>query len=339
MARSRAPLNRLAAASLLLVGVGAAAVVWLGDDDPPAPSSAYQIAYAVEDLATGTRTTELLEVDRPRVSRRMLDGGGSATTASGVYDRSPEGRWRQLAVVPPGEVGPDLQLTAALTWAGAQGLAAQDGGATVAGRRCTWWLTREPLDLNAFAPATARDRTRSCVGDDGLLLADTWRADGRDLRRRTATAVRALPSVVAFDGSTPDPIDPRLVTTVVQPLQRPERDLVQPAPPPGAELLHAVRSVDVTPGTTDVVRRTQRTVYLQAGVLVVLDQVQETAGPPTPRGDRDVALGRLGTGRVRATGGGLVVEVRVADGLLRVRSGWDLAPLAAWLGDLQVAGA
>ncbi len=324
---------RLVAAALLLAGAAAGTAVLLRD--PSSPASAVRIAYTVEDLATGARTTEVLEIDRPRVSRRLLDDGGSMTTQDGVYDRAADGQWRRLAVVPPGEVGQDLQLAAPLAWAETAGRATRDGTGSVAGRACTWWLTREPLDVAPFAPATAQDRARSCVDDRGLLLADTWRAGGRDLRSRTATAVTSVASLAAFDGATPEPIDARLVTTVVQQLSEPAGDLVIPRPPPRADLLAAVRMVEVAPGTTDVVRRTQRAVYRTGDVVVVLDQVDETAGPPVPQGDGEVDLGALGTGRVRATGGGLVVEVRVGDGLLRVRSGLPLASLVAWMATLD----
>ncbi len=131
MAWSRPPLTRLAviAAALLLAGVAAGFAVRSRDGAPQDQigASAYRIAYDVEDLVSGVRTKEVLEVDRPRVSRRLLDGGGSATTDAGVYDRSATGEWRQIAVVAPGEPGQDLQLAAPLMWAEREGLARRDG--------------------------------------------------------------------------------------------------------------------------------------------------------------------------------------------------------------------
>lgn len=337
MARTVPPLNRLAlrAAAAAVVAVGATGAVVLLPDDPSRPtSSAYRIGYDVEDLVTGMRTTELVEVDRPRVSRRLLDDGGSATTESGVYDRSPTGEWRQLAVVAPGEPGADLQLTAPLAWAEGARLARRDGTGSVTGRACTWWLTREPLDVSTFMPATDADRARSCVDEQGLLLADDWRAGDRELRRRTATSVTLVTSVSAFDGSTPKQIDQRLVTTVVEQIPGPTTDLVRPVPPPGFEVHSAVRTVEVAPGTTDVIRRVQRAVYLRDGVVVVLDQAR-SAGMAEPRGERAVDLGRLGTGRVSAAGGGIIVEVRVGDGLVRIRSGLGFERLVTWLETLE----
>ncbi len=329
------PRSRLipAVGALLLAAAAAGSVVLLRDQEPRPANAAYRISYAVEDLVSGRRTTEVVEVDRPRLSRRLLPEGGSATTESGVFDRVGE-QWRQLAVIPPGEPGQDLQLTAALQWAAGEGLAQSDGTGTVAGRACSWWVTREPLDVGSFAAATPADRARSCVDVAGRLLADTWRADGRDVRRRTATEITALAAVAVFDGTTPAAIDPQLQTTVVERLSAPTADLVGPVPLPGAKLVAAARFVDVAPGSTDVVRRGQRAVYLRNGVVVVLDQIREAA-PVAPRGDADVALGVLGSGRIRAIGGGLVVEVQVGTGLLRVRSGLPLEELVDWLGTLR----
>ncbi|TAL21910.1 MAG: hypothetical protein EPN99_06775 [Frankiales bacterium] len=336
MARTVPPLSRLVPAALaLLLAVGAGGLAVLSRDDQSAvAATGYRIAYDVVDVTSGRRTTELVEVDRSRGSRRLLpDGGGTATTESGVFDRV-DGRWRQLAVVPPGEPGQDLQLAAPLAWAETAGLASRDGTGEFAGLPCTWWLTREPLDVGTFASATAEDRARSCVDDAGRLLADTWRAAGRDVRTRTATSVTSSISFDAFDGARPAPLDARLVTTAVEPLTRPMTDLVRFAPLQGSSVAAVVRFVDVTAGTVEVERRVQRAVLTRDGAVVVLDQVRPAA-PVTPRGDREVDLGRLGTGLVRAIGGGLVVEVAVGPGLLRVRSGVPLDELTSWLSELS----
>lgn len=326
--------THVSVAALLVLASVTIAALWLTREGTHAPLS-YRIAYDVEDLPTGVRTTEVLEIDRPLVSRRLLPSRGSATAGTGVYDRTDAGQWRQLAVVGPAEPGQDLQLTAPLTWAASVGLARQDGSGSVAGHACTWWLTREPLDVATFAAATAADRVRSCVDADGRLLADTWRSGGTELRRRTATSVRMGVVVRAFDGATPEPIDPRLVTTAVQELAEPVGELVRPVSPDGAELRAAARVLDAVPGGTDLARRTQRAVYVKGEVVVVLDQIRDFVGAVAPQGDRAVQLGSLGTGQVRATGGGLVLEVRVGDGLVRVRSGLPLEQTAAWLSGLD----
>ncbi len=300
----------------------------------PASATAYRITYRVEQGAPGSPTTEVLEVDPGRVSRRLLPAGGAATTGSGVYDRDGQGRWRQLAVVAPGEAGHDLALNAPLEWAESAGLAQRDGLDEVAGLRCTWWVTGQPLDVGTFRAATQDDRVRSCVSERGLLLADTWRGGGRQLLTRTATEVRALRAVDALDGQSPPALNPLLVTTVVEARQAPVADIVRPLAPPGAALLSAARVTEVAPGTTDIVRRAERAVYVDGGVVTVLDQLR-LAEPEPLRGDREIALGALGSGRVSGTAGGLVVEVAVGDGLLRVRSGLPIGPLVAWLTGLE----
>ncbi len=339
MARTRAPLNRLVVAAVVLVVSGAVGTALVLLREEPATASGYRITYVVEDLISQRRTTEVLEVDRPRASRRLLDEGGSATTESGVFDRSPQGTWRQLAVAAPGEPGQDLQLLAPLAWAEGERLASRDGVGEVAGEACTWWLTREPLDTAVFAAATATDRARTCVDRTGRLLADTWTVDGREVRRRTATGVTSRVAVSTFDGQAPEPIAAQLITSVVEQIPMPVGDLVRPSPPAEGRLLTSVKVVDIAPGTADVVRRTQRTVYVVDGLLVVLDQVRETAGAPEARGSEEVDLGPLGTGRVRATGAGLVVEARLGDGLVRVRSGVPLDGLLSWLRTLPLGPA
>lgn len=336
MARTVARLNRLLPAGVVLGLAAAGGLVVLGPDDEPATADGYRITYDVVDASTGRRATEVVEVDRPYASRRVLPGGaGSATTPAGVFDRA-DGRWRQLAVVPPGEPGQDLQLAAPLAWGEPAGLARRDGTGSVAGLRCTWWLTREPLDTGVLAPPTTDDRARSCVDDAGRLLADTWRAGGRGVRTRTATTVEPIAELDPLDGTQAVPVDPRLVTTAVEELPAPAVDLVSFRALPRSSVVAAVRYVEVAPGSAEVQRRVQRTVLTRDGVVVVLDQVREAVAR-SPVGDRDVALGALGSGRVRGTGGGLVVEVAVGPGLLRVRSGLPLGELVGWLRTLSPA--
>ena len=336
MARTLPPLNRrtLVAAALLLAAAGAGAALLARDDPAPAVvGDRFRITYDVVDRTTGRTVTEVHEVDRPLRSHWLTGDSGSATTEAGVYDRA-GGAWRQLAAAPPGEVGQDLRLAAALHWAHEQGLAQPDGTATVAGRRCTWWLTREPLDVAAFAAASGEDRTRTCVDGSGLLLAEEWRAGGRDLRRRTATDVRPLDRVDVFDGATPQPLAPGLLLTAVQPEQQPVSDLVTLTAPPGLTFRTGARSSDLQPGTTEVLRRSVRAVYSGGGDLVVVDQVR---GPVEARGAA-VELGRLGTGQVQATGGGLVVTVPLGpEQALRVRSSLPYDALVGWLSGLARA--
>lgn len=334
MDRAVPPLRRLLAGALLLTGVGLGTLLLLQDDGnpgPPTPDKGYRITYELEDLVAGARTVEVVEVDRPLSSRRLSDRGGSATSVTGVYDRS-SSVWRQVAVVPPGETGHDLRLARALSWSESQGLAHRDGTGTVAGRGCTWWLSKEPLDIAAVSPATEQDRARSCVDDAGLLLADTWRAGGTDLRRRTASRFEALEELDVLDGTVPEELPPALRLTVVETLDEPTADLAVLAPPAGLPLHTAARFVDLEPGTTDVARRSIRAVYADDSELLVVDQVR---GSVEARGV-SVPAGPLGTASVQATGGGLVAVVALGEEqFLRVRTSLAFDDLMAWLRSLR----
>jgi hypothetical protein len=198
----------------------------------------------------------------------------------------------------------------------------------VAGQACTWWLSREPLDIASVAPATGADRTRSCVDSDGRLLADTWRAGGRDLRRRTVTEIRSVRADV-LDGTTPEPLPTALRLTAVETLAKPVDDLVVLTPPTGWDLLTAARFSDLEPGTTEVRRRTVRAIYVSGTDVMVVDQIR---GPGDAAGRPVLVLPGLGTGRVQATGGGLVVTVPLGEEQwLRVRTSVSAEDLADWL--------
>lgn len=334
MDRPRAPLTRRLVAVALVaaaaVAGGSALLLRDAPDVPAVPGDGLRITYAVDDLTSGSRTEEVVELDRPLRSRRLVGDGGSATTETGVYDRA-DGGWRQIAVVAPGEVGSDLRLLAALRWADRQSLTRQDGDGNVAGRPCTWWLTREPLDLAPFAPATRADSARSCVGGDGLLLADTWRAGDRDLRRRTATSIVRPLRVDVLDGRV-EPIRPELVQVAVERRAVPVDDLVVVPPPQGLRRIGAARATEVEPGTTTPVRRFERAVYADDTDVLVVDQVR---GPLEERGE-PVDLAPLGPGWVQATGGGLVITVRLGvEQHLRVRTSIPYDVVREWLVGLR----
>lgn len=323
MGRPVAPLARLVAAGLALAVAGTTAWVARRDDSTgPATGTAsgYRITYDVQ--ASGRSSSEVVEV-LGLVSRRVAGAAGTATTASGVYDRS-GGSWRQLATVAPGEAGSRWQSDVALVWAETAGLARRDGTGEVAGVGCAWWLTRDPLDAADVAAPTATDRTRSCVDAEGRLLADEWLSDGALLRRREAVRVEVLRDLDPFDGGAPAALDPRLATTAVE-AREPEGE-----PPAGCRWTSASRVLEAAPGTSDLVRRTSRRVAECGARLVVVDDVEDLTGPPAPRGVPGPDVGGL-TSTVRGTAGGLVVEVAVEGSLRRVRSGLPLGEVVAWL--------
>ncbi|MEO6206154.1 MAG: hypothetical protein ABIO67_12360 [Mycobacteriales bacterium] len=334
MGRTVAPLSRRGVAVLLVALAALVAAFGLfssNDVVSPEAGSVTRLTYAVEDLVAAARTTEVVQLEGPLRSRQVTDFGGSATDERAVYQRVGDS-WREVAAVLPGEVGAQQHAAAALRWAEGQRLARRDGVGSFLGRTCTWWLTREPLDLGAVAPATDADRARSCVNPDGLLFADTWRAGGRDLRTRSLTDYAHQTGLALLDGRSPGPLPSALITTVVSERTEPRSDLVVPVPPPGLALLLAAGSIDVVPGSTEQVRRTERAIYASSGNLLVLDQIR---GAYDSRGS-DVVLPGLGTARIQATLGGLVVSVRLApDQYLRVRSSLPYDATFGWLSGLQ----
>lgn len=319
------------------------------DDGPnPAVASSYRVVYRVEDLtgAAPRVQTETVEVVRPFRSRRRLAAGpppggtalgGNSTTEHGVYTIRDDGRAQQVAVAAPGEAGNDLRLVTSLAAAERRGLARRDGSGEQAGRPCTWWVTREPLDTADAAVASAADATRSCVSPAGLLLADSWRLGGREVRRRTAVTVAeqaTLAGLAAFGTATPEPLPATLVTTVVQ-----RQSVTSDGPQPGGlPQVAAALVTELTPLATppSPERRTTRRVYADGNDIVVEDRVRFFVGTAQPRAGSPVSLGgELGTGQLRATPGGLVVEAVLPDGqLLRVRSSLPESVLVDWLRDV-----
>jgi hypothetical protein len=335
VARPRPPLIAAAAAVVLAVAV----VLLRASPAPPprgwlpgAPPESYRVTYRVVESAR--ESVETVEVTPARTRRVVSRDGapvsGTVTAERAVYVLS-GGTWAELQIVGPGEAGDALWLRSPLASAERRGLARRDGTGTVAGRECTWWATLEPLDAGAFAAATGSSRARSCVDRAGLLLADTWTLDGREVRSRTATAV-ALSTTLAdpFGGATPKPLDPRLRTTVVTAVPAPAV-----AAPPGLTAERSVRLTDSDPATPgSPVRVRARTVCRGAGEIAVVQDVQDLPGP-TPLGSgTPVAAGGL-RGVLRATAGGLVVEVLRQNGhLLTVRTSLDEEAVVRWLASL-----
>ncbi|MFN2539314.1 MAG: hypothetical protein ABR549_14365 [Mycobacteriales bacterium] len=189
-------MRRLALAGLLLVVAC----------QPKEPTS-QRIAYDVESPAGRTTTTVLVE---PGHRARTTSGSTSTYwSESGVYG-DVNGRLVQTAVIAPGFPGPEAHLDLALPEALRQRLVRDLGTSqSVAGVSCHEWESAKPLDGAPFAPATAQDRTVSCVSADGRLLADRWTIGGTVAQARTATAVGTGPSLRGdrlFEGRTPIPL-------------------------------------------------------------------------------------------------------------------------------------
>ena len=211
--------SRTARAVLLLLAAGTAlAACSSGKSPTPGPSS-LRVVYRVEDSAQQpVRVTTLVVDDAPpyRGRTRTLAGpppgttelGGTASDEGHQYLLDPDGGVRTVAAVAPGFAGTATGLSVALPAAAQHGLVRSVGTAQVAGRSCTEWLSRDPLDSAPFAAATAGDRTTSCVDADGLLLRDAWTLQGRLVRTRTAVSIGRGPSLAGtglLSGRSPTP--------------------------------------------------------------------------------------------------------------------------------------
>lgn len=211
-------LSRTARAVLLVTAGTALAACSSSSTPPPGPASV-RVVYRVEDSAQQpVRVTTVVVEDAPpyRGRTRTLDGpppggtdlGGAAYDETHQYLLGANGSVRTARDVAAGFAGTAHHLDVALASAERHRLVRRLGTATVAGRACTTWLSRDPLDSGPFAAATAADSTRSCVAADGLLLRDTWTLHGRLVRTRTAVSVGRGPSLAGsglLSGHTPAP--------------------------------------------------------------------------------------------------------------------------------------
>ncbi len=316
---------------------------------PTRSPAAYRIVYRVEDPAASpvAVTTDVVEVVRPHRSRLAhyagpppggARRGGSLTLERGTFLLDDQGRARLVQAVAPGESGADLRLATTLAFAERRQQVRRDGTGEVAGRSCTWWLSREPLDVANPAAATDTARVRSCVDDAGLLLADTWSLDDHVVRTRTAVEVAEAADLGEQSFTPPPPGEPPAVAAVVRLVAAP----VEPGvglrlrPPTGLSLVSAATVLlgDARTGQTF----TRRAVYGGAQDLLVVDQVRAQAEPPAIGVGEPVALGPVGPGVVRATPGGLVIEAMTpGHELLRIRTSLHEDVVLTWLRSLTVS--
>lgn len=197
---------RTARAVLLLLAAGTALAACSSSSPAPTGPPSLRVVYRVEDSAQQPpRVTTVVVDDAPpyRGRTRTLAGpppgttdlGGTATDEGHQYLLDADGRVRTVAAVAPGFSGTGSGLAVALPAGEHHGLVQSVGTARVAGRTCTEWLSRDPLDSGPLAPASAVDRTTSCVDADGLLLRDAWTLHGQLVRTRTAVSVGRGPSL------------------------------------------------------------------------------------------------------------------------------------------------
>ncbi|MDQ1688050.1 MAG: hypothetical protein QOK42_1025 [Frankiaceae bacterium] len=336
------------AATLLLVAVSGCT----SSDSartPAAPRNGFHIEYDVTD-DRGLHTVEVTDVDRPYRARtvRSAEGhsvGGVAWTESGVYQVRPDGSTQQVSPSWPAAPGPDSHLDVALPVALRQHLVRQASGSEVLGRRCTGWLSKQPLDGAPFTAPTPGERTTSCVSAEGVILSDSWTRDGKVLRARVATALgppAALTDRRLFAPS-PTPAPANLSGFSVTPSTESELTRLiptaDPAPPPGmhSDKAVAVLDIDRSGEAPAVTREGAVLTWVGAGHLVEAKYGRDLRQPtPAPTGGAPIKLGLLGTGRLTPVLAGLRVDVLGPKGLLlTVISDLPEAQLLAWMRSLS----
>lgn len=212
---SARPSGLLVACVLLAAGASACS-----DDPGTAGAPSQRVVYRVEDLSQGVRvTTVVVDTAPPYLGRTVtLEGPppGGASLGGAAWDADTQlllrasGEAAVVQQVATGTAGVVQHLDVALASAARHGLARRTGSSTVAGHACERWLTKEPLDAGPFAPASASDRTESCVDGQGRLLQDRWTLRGKAVRVRTAVTIGAGPSLDGdglLQGRSPSPAD------------------------------------------------------------------------------------------------------------------------------------
>lgn len=371
MTRSKGVVVGLTLVGLLTASIGLA----LSRKSEPAPGAregsisavsdrvAYRVVYRVEDRSRSPirLTTQVLDVASPVAARLVtLEGPPPGTTSLGglawddgnQYLIEPGGVVRVIRQVPPGFPGVDTHLDVALPTALRAGLVQREGAAEVAGRSCTKWLSREPLDSAAFTPATATDRALSCVDDSGRILSEHWTLRGSLTRVRTAVSVAVGPSLTGsalFAGRPPVPLASEASTGSVKavPAERLAEALGIPIPPapPGLVPDRSVALIDVdrAGAASQIVREGAAFSWTGDRQLVVLLVKRGlTASMMLPAGGIEVPLSvtSAGTGTARLTPvlSGLKLELLTSRGLLvTVTGNLPEQELLAWVRTLELA--
>lgn len=297
-------------------------------DDPEPPLAfgdvpdRYRITYRVE-TAESAESTDVLTLDRPFDSR--LDTGTS-TQVSTFRRLSFTGAGAEPVVVaqPPGPAASDLRLDLVLP----NGVVETRGRRTIAGRECQVYRSGVPLTTGGVSAPSEDERTDTCVGADGLVLAEEYVVDGDVLLARTAVEVEIDPEVepAAFDVGDPTvPVDRGGGSVLeVEPTSRREGSFWElPAPPRGFRL-HGRYAV--VPPQADVFGDPTREgelvasaadVFVRGPDVVVVDQGATLRGaeafPPTP-GARVEPIDGLGDAEVLPLPRGPELRVRLDGG-------------------------
>lgn len=323
---------------------------------------AYRVVYRVEDRSRSPirLTTQVLDVARPHTARLVTrEGpppgtsslGGLAWEVGRQYLIEPGGGVRVIQEVPPGFAGVDAHLDVALPTALRAGLVQRDGAAEVAGRSCTTWLSKEPLDSAAFSPPTPTDRAVSCVDDAGRILSERWTLRGSLARVRTAISLGVGPSLAGpalFAGMTPVPLPSEASTGSVKAVP-PERlaealGIPIPAAPPGLapDRSAALIDVDRAGPATQIVR--EGAAFSWTGdrrlvVLLVKRGLTTPMVPPSGGIEVPLSLTSAGTDSARLTPvlSGLKVELLTSRGLfVTVTANLPEQELLTWVRSLKL---
>ena len=190
-----------------------------GESAPQKDTPSEQIVYRVEDLTQGSKrvTTQVVAVADPQRARSvLLEGeppggtslGGIAFDAGAQYLLRSDGSSVEVQTIAPTFAGPAQHLDVGLTTAIRHGQATAGATSSVAGRECTTYVSKEPLDQGLISPAVGGDTTTSCVSSEGLILSEQWSLAGSVVRRRTAVTVGEGPDLSGnglFGGTPPTP--------------------------------------------------------------------------------------------------------------------------------------
>ncbi|HUR14493.1 MAG TPA: hypothetical protein VM097_08365 [Mycobacteriales bacterium] len=346
---------RTARAVLLLLAAGTALAACSSSDDSPPAASSVRVVYRVEDRAQEpVRVTTVIVEDAPpyRGRSRTLAGqppgttdlGGTAWDEARVYLLTPGGA-RVVQAVPPGFSGTARGLDVSLASALRHGLVRSTGTRQVAGRSCTEWVSKDPLDSAAFGPASATDRTTSCVDADGLLLAESWTLHGRLARTRTAISVGRgadLSGTALLSGREPVPAPTSGPGERVQVVSRAvllkALAVAEPPAPQGFSPDREAAVIQLDPDGRIAVEGGVLT-WVNGQRLLVLRLERGLVRPLTPptRGVV-VPLDGARSARLTATSVGLRLSFGQGSFVVTVTADLPEDALLAWAGSLELAG-
>lgn len=314
-----------------------------GCTDKASPSGT-RLTYRVVD-DSGAVTSQVTVLQGPYAARTVtLQGdrsqGGFLWDEHGTYTVGPDGAITQTAAIGPGFPGPASDLALVLPVALRQHLVTRTAPGSVGGRDCTTWLSELPLDGAPFSPATAADRTESCVASDGTLLAERWQVSGRVIRTRTLVSTGTPPTTL-YAGKRPMPLPSSSAAAVVKPATAAELSkLLQiplPSAPPGLHADRAAAVLDIDRAREGFSREAGVFTWIGAGHLAVLRVERDltASGGRTVRGE-PVQLGGLGAGHLEPVLAGLRVLVDGPRGLRLIATA-DLPEdqLLSWLRSLR----